>query len=75
MSLVLLMRVKRFQLRGMGRSKLSFLHFGRKGRGANEICRVEMAVKQILCGMSIKIGASVANKECLEWYRDWARTH
>ena len=37
--------------------------------------RVEMAVKQILCGMSIKIGASVANKECLEWYREWARAH
>jgi acetoacetyl-CoA synthetase len=42
---------------------------------ANENYRVEMAVKQILCGMSIKIGASVANKECLEWYREWARTH
>jgi hypothetical protein len=75
MSLVLLIGVRKFQLREMGRSELSFLHFGRKGRGANEICRVEMAVKQILCGMSIKIGASVANKECLEWYRDWARTH
>jgi acetoacetyl-CoA synthetase len=34
--------------------------------------RVEIAVKQILCGLDIKIGASVANKECLDWYREWA---
>lgn len=37
--------------------------------------RVEIAVKQILCGMNIKVGASVMNKECLEWYREWASTH
>ncbi|KAN0092407.1 acetoacetyl-CoA synthetase-like protein [Hyaloscypha variabilis] len=37
--------------------------------------KVEIAVKQILCGMKIKVGASVMNKECLEWYREWAETH
>jgi acetoacetyl-CoA synthetase len=37
--------------------------------------RVEIAVKQILCGMKIKVGASVMNKDCLEWYREWAKTH
>lgn len=34
--------------------------------------KVENAVKQILCGMNIKIGASVANAACLDWYRGWA---
>lgn len=34
--------------------------------------KVENAVKQILCGLSIKIGASVANASCLDWYRKWA---
>ncbi|KLJ09987.1 acetoacetate-CoA ligase [Blastomyces silverae] len=34
--------------------------------------KVENAVKQILCGLNIKTGASVANAECLEWYRRWA---
>lgn len=34
--------------------------------------RVENAVKQILCGLNIKIGASVANASCLDWYRTWA---
>ncbi|KAJ5904175.1 AMP-dependent synthetase/ligase [Penicillium tannophilum] len=34
--------------------------------------KVENAVKQILCGLNIKIGASVANATCLDWYRDWA---
>ncbi|PQE15684.1 acetoacetyl- synthase protein [Rutstroemia sp. NJR-2017a BBW] len=37
--------------------------------------KIEVAVKQILCGMNIKTSASVANAECLEWYREWARTH
>ncbi|KAE8442461.1 hypothetical protein EG329_003304 [Mollisiaceae sp. DMI_Dod_QoI] len=37
--------------------------------------KVEIAVKQILCGMNIKVGASVANKECLEWYCQWAKSH
>lgn len=34
--------------------------------------KVENAVKQILCGINIKTSASVANKECLDFYRDWA---
>lgn len=34
--------------------------------------KVENAVKQILCGMNIKTGASVANPDCLDWYRAWA---
>ena len=37
--------------------------------------RVEGAVKQILCGLNVKTSASVANAECLDWYREWARTH
>ncbi|TKX20971.1 malonamoyl-CoA synthetase-like protein [Elsinoe australis] len=37
--------------------------------------KVENAVKQILCGLNVKTSASVANAECLEWYREWARTH
>ncbi len=37
--------------------------------------KVEGAVKQILSGMNIKTGASVANKECLEFYREWAAKH
>ncbi|EAW07658.1 acetoacetate--CoA ligase family protein [Aspergillus clavatus NRRL 1] len=37
--------------------------------------KVENAVKQILCGLNIKIGASVANAACLDWYRNWAAEH
>lgn len=37
--------------------------------------KVEVAVKQILCGLNVKTSASVANSECLEWYREWSRTH
>ncbi|KAJ5832140.1 AMP-dependent synthetase/ligase [Penicillium riverlandense] len=37
--------------------------------------KVENAVKQILCGLNIKIGASVANAACLDWYRNWALEH
>ena len=37
--------------------------------------KVENAVKQILCGLNIKIGASVANASCLDWYRSWASEH
>ncbi|KAJ5937914.1 AMP-dependent synthetase/ligase [Penicillium verhagenii] len=37
--------------------------------------KVENAVKQILCGLNIKIGASVANATCLDWYREWASEH
>jgi hypothetical protein len=39
------------------------------------ITRVEVAVKQILCGMNVKTSASVANSECLDWYRAWAQKH
>ncbi|KAF2873769.1 hypothetical protein BDV95DRAFT_567721 [Massariosphaeria phaeospora] len=37
--------------------------------------KVEGAVKQILCGMNVKTSASVANAECLDWYREWAKAH
>ena len=37
--------------------------------------KVEVAVKQILCGMNVKTSASVANAECLEWYRRWNQEH
>jgi len=37
--------------------------------------RVEGAVKQILCGMNVKTSASVANADCLDWYRAWAKEH
>ncbi|KAK2795534.1 hypothetical protein FQN52_005301 [Onygenales sp. PD_12] len=37
--------------------------------------KVENAVKQIMCGLSIKTGASVANAACLDWYRNWAADH
>lgn len=34
--------------------------------------KVEVAVKRILCGVEGGVGASVANGECLDWYREWA---
>jgi acetoacetyl-CoA synthetase len=37
--------------------------------------KVEGAVKQILSGMNIKTSASVANKECLGFYKEWANEH
>lgn len=37
--------------------------------------KVEGAVKQILCGLNVKTSASVANADCLTFYREWARTH
>ena len=37
--------------------------------------KVEGAVKQVLCGLNIKTGASVANAECLDWYKTWAQDH
>ncbi|KAF2126492.1 acetoacetate-CoA ligase [Dothidotthia symphoricarpi CBS 119687] len=37
--------------------------------------KIEGAVKQILCGMNVKTSASVANAECLDWYREWASKH
>ena len=37
--------------------------------------KVETVVKQIISGTDIKVSASVANKECLDWYRQWAADH
>ena len=37
--------------------------------------KVEVAVKQILCGMNVRTSASVANPACLEWYRRWNEEH
>lgn len=37
--------------------------------------RVEVAVKQILCGTNVKTSASVANADCLDWYRRWNVDH
>jgi acetoacetyl-CoA synthetase len=37
--------------------------------------KVEGAVKQILSGLNIKTSASVANSDCLEWYKQWAEQH
>jgi acetoacetyl-CoA synthetase len=37
--------------------------------------KVEGAVKKILCGLDVKTSASVANAECLDWYRHWAEVH
>lgn len=45
-----------------------------KKSGAENDDRIEVAVKQILSGISIKTNASVANPEALEWFQDWAST-
>ena len=37
--------------------------------------RIEVAVKQILCGTDVKTSASVANPACLEWFKDWHERH
>lgn len=37
--------------------------------------KIENAVKQILSGSRVKTSASVANPECLDWYRRWAEAH
>ena len=37
--------------------------------------KVEGAVKKILCGLNVKTTASVANAECLNWYKQWAERH
>jgi acetoacetyl-CoA synthetase len=37
--------------------------------------KVEGAIKQILSGTNIKTSASVANQECLDFYRSWAKKH
>lgn len=39
------------------------------------VSRVEIAVKQILCGTNVKTSASVANADCLDWYRRWNEVH
>jgi acetoacetyl-CoA synthetase len=37
--------------------------------------KVEVAVKQILSGWDVKVSASVANAEILEWFRRWGQEH
>ncbi|KAJ9136719.1 Acetoacetate-CoA ligase [Pleurostoma richardsiae] len=37
--------------------------------------KIEVAVKQILSGMSVRTNASVANPEALDWFREWAKAH
>ncbi|KAL8873321.1 MAG: hypothetical protein Q9174_001197 [Haloplaca sp. 1 TL-2023] len=37
--------------------------------------KVEIAVKNIVCGLNVETSASVANAECLEWYRQWDTEH
>lgn len=66
------MSARRFRSLLTGRSELYFLSY--LDEYANND-RVEAAVKQILCGLNVKTSASVANAECLDWYREWARTH
>jgi hypothetical protein len=64
--------VLRFPSRRTGKSKCAL---GMHEPFALTYTRVEGAVKQILCGLDVKTSASVANAECLDWYREWARTH
>ncbi|CAL8574607.1 hypothetical protein XPA_000561 [Xanthoria parietina] len=37
--------------------------------------KVEVAVKNIICGLNVRTSASVANADCLEWYRHWNIEH
>lgn len=37
--------------------------------------KIEKSVKQILCGLNIKTSTSVANPDCLDFYRQWAEAH
>ncbi|KAI4230192.1 MAG: hypothetical protein L6R36_000305 [Xanthoria steineri] len=37
--------------------------------------KVEVAVKNIICGLNVRTSASVANADCLEWYRRWNTEH
>lgn len=37
--------------------------------------KIEKSVKQILCGLNIKTSTSVANPDCLDFYRQWAESH
>jgi len=35
--------------------------------------KIEVAVKQILCGTNVKTSSSVANSDCLKWYQRWSK--
>jgi acetoacetyl-CoA synthetase len=37
--------------------------------------KVEVAIKQILSGWDVKVSASVANADVLDWYRKWGEEH
>ncbi|KAI4257369.1 MAG: hypothetical protein L6R42_005717 [Xanthoria sp. 1 TBL-2021] len=37
--------------------------------------KVEVAVKNIVCGLNVRTSASIANAESLEWYRKWNTEH
>ncbi|KAI0002733.1 acetoacetate-CoA ligase [Xylariaceae sp. FL0662B] len=37
--------------------------------------KIEVAVKQILSGINVKMNASVANPEALAWFKEWTATH
>ncbi|TGZ84792.1 acetoacetate-CoA ligase [Ascodesmis nigricans] len=38
--------------------------------------KVEVVVKGIVCGWEeMRVGASVANRGCLEWFKEWARNN
>ena len=37
--------------------------------------KIEGAVKQIISGSKVKTSASVANADCMNFYKDWASTH
>ncbi|KAL9101817.1 MAG: hypothetical protein Q9163_002964 [Psora crenata] len=37
--------------------------------------KVEVVVKQILCGINVRTAAAVANAACLDWYRHWNDAH
>ena len=48
---------------------------GQNDGQADVFPRVEVAVKQILSSIDIRTSASVANPECLDWYRQWNSDH
>ena len=68
------MSVLRYRSLSMARSRL---HLPYKSTLAevDYTIRVEVAVKQILCGTNVKTSASVANADCLDWYRQWNDKH
>lgn len=76
MSLVSLTSVLKYRRRAMERSESSLVGAVCSwGEDANLGFRVETAVKQILCGLKVKTGASVSNAQCLDWYKVWAEKH